>query len=126
VLATRRARGDGSTPTTIPFPSLLRSSRATAMRHGILEPPFCVVLQGDKPTHVGRETRRYGAGAYLMSALEYPTAGLITRASAARPYLAIRVLLEVREIAEVMVESAPALIRAAPAAPAVFVGVAAT
>jgi hypothetical protein len=59
-----------------------------------------------------------------MSALEYPTAGRITRASAARPYLAIRVGFDVREIAEVIIDGAVVLGGAERATPAVFVGVA--
>ncbi|MEO7734546.1 MAG: AraC family transcriptional regulator [Kofleriaceae bacterium] len=125
-LVVQRVRGDGLTTTAIPFLSLLRSSRPTAMRPGLLEPSLCVVLQGERRTRFGREIRSCGAGAYVMSALEYPTSGQIIRASAARPYLAIRVVFDVGEIAEVIVEGAPAmgLARGVPAIPAVFVGVA--
>ena len=135
-LVTLRVRGDGTTTTTIPFLSLVRSARPTAMRRGLLEPSLSLVLQGERRTRFGGETRRCGAGAYVVSALEYPAAGEIVRASEARPYLAIRVVFDVHEMAEVIgdgiggvdgvrgVDGAAVVARAEPATPAVFVGVA--
>src|ERR1700753_1077707 len=103
-LVDRRAHGEGTTETAIPFLSLLRSPRPTAMRHGILTPSFCLVVQGDKRLLVGRDAYRYGAGWYVMSALEFPTSGQITRATTTAPYLAIRLTFDVREIAEGIAE----------------------
>ena len=123
-LAARRAKTDGTTETAIPFLSLLRSAKPTPLSHGILQPSMCLVVQGDKQLMVGAETYRYGAGWYVMSALEFPVAGHIVRASQATPYLAVRVTFDVRELADVIVEAELTERETAPAGPAVIVGAA--
>src|SRR5581483_5882460 len=97
-LVSRRAHGKGATETAIPFLSLLRSPRPSPMRHGILTPSLCLVVQGDKRLLVGRDAYSYGPGWYVMSALEFPTSGQITRASTSAPYLAVRIMFDVREL----------------------------
>jgi len=121
-LTARHARRDGSTATAIPWLSLLRSSRTTPLTYGVIQPSLCLIVQGGKRLHVGRETHAYGAGSYVMSALEFPTSGEITAATLAAPYLALRVSLEAAEIAAVVSEAKLDL-RARPAnpEPAVFV-----
>lgn len=115
-LAKRLATKDGETATAIPFVSLLRADRPSALRRGIIEPSLCLIVQGKKKLMVGRTTHRYGAWSYTASAIDFPTAGEITDA----PYLAVRVKLDVRELAELAAEAPPA--RAT--GPAVFVAAA--
>jgi hypothetical protein len=88
-LTKKHAPADGTTPTAIPFLSLIRASKPTPLRSGILEPSICLVVEGDKRLLVGRDAHRYGAGSYCMSALEFPTAGKVVTA----PYHAIRIVL---------------------------------
>src|SRR5258708_24523267 len=118
-LIKKHAHADGTTPTAIPFLWLIRASKPTPLRSGILEPSICLVVEGDKRLLVGREAHRYGAGSYCMSALEFPTAGKVVTA----PYHAIRIVLDVRRIAQIIldgeIEAAPA-----PRGPAVFVAAA--
>lgn len=116
----QRARGEGATPTALAFLSLLRSTRPTPLRHGVIEPSVCLVVQGEKRLQVGADTFRYGAGSYVMSAIEYPTAGQIVAASAGKPYLAVRITLPAHELAAVIVEAKLASDRA-PSGPPVFV-----
>ena len=118
-LTKKHAQADGTTPTAIAFLSLIRASKPTPLRSGILEPSICLVVEGDKRLLVGRDAHRYGPGSYCMSALEFPTAGKVVTA----PYHAIRIVLDVREIAQIIldgeIEAAPA-----PRGPAVFVAAA--
>lgn len=123
-IAARRATGDGATATDLPFLSLLRSTKATALSRGLLQPSMCLVLQGDKQLMVGRDTYQYGAGWYAMSAIEFPVSGHIVRASSSTPYLAVRVELDLREIADVIVEAELPERGPVPAGPAVIVGAA--
>jgi AraC-like DNA-binding protein len=124
-LVSRRARGEGTTATGIPALSLLRSSRPSELRHGIIQPSLCLVVQGGKQIQVDRESYAYGAGSYVMSAIEYPTSGRITVATPSVPYLAIRIALDVHELADVIAHAELALARPpARRAPAVFVGAA--
>lgn len=101
----RRAPGDGRTATVVPFLTLLRESRPTALRHGVIEPSLCAVVQGGKRLHVGSETYDYAAPSFAMSAVEYPTSGHVIDASPRVPYLAIRIALDPGEIAQVVVDA---------------------
>lgn len=122
-LVARRAEGDGTTGSVIPFVSFLRAGRPTPTRHGVSEHTICLVVQGGKRLQVGPERYAYGAGGYMMSAVEIPVAGQITAASSGRPYLAVRVGLPVAEIAAVVIEAKIDLSgRPAPPSPATFVG----
>lgn len=122
-LVARHTRADGQSDTTVPFVQLLRWSRPTPTRHGVLEPSLCLVVQGGKRIQLGRQSYAYGAGSFVMSALEYPTAGQIAEATVARPYLALRVALPTVELAAVAVEAKLDFARAAvPAGPAAFIG----
>lgn len=115
------ARNEGSTPTAIPFVSLLRASKPNALRSGILEPSLCLVVRGEKRLLLGKEAHNYGAGHYVSTAIEFPTSGHVTAA----PYLAVRIALDPREVAQVVVDGAIDLTRIAGSRkPAVFVGAA--
>ena len=70
-LTKKHTHADGATPTAIPFLSLIRASKPTPLRSGILEPSICLVVEGDKRLLVGREAHRYGAGSYCMTKQQY-------------------------------------------------------
>jgi AraC-like DNA-binding protein len=99
------ASADGSNATSLPFLSILAATRPSPTRSGILEPSLCYVAQGGKRLEIGREIYTYGAGSYVVSAIESPTAGQITRASRSEPYLAIRIALDATEIASVILDA---------------------
>jgi AraC-like DNA-binding protein len=104
-LVARRATADGQTETAVPFVRLLRESRPTARRHGVIEPSLCALLQGRKRMHVGAQTFEYAAPQYVMSAVEFPTSGHVIAATPRAPYLAIRIALDAGEIAQVIADA---------------------
>jgi AraC-like DNA-binding protein len=125
----KRALADGETKTPVPFASLLRYPQPSATRQGVIEPSLCVVVQGTKELQLAGQTYRYGAFSYVMSAIEFPTAGRITGATRAKPYLALRIALDPAAIAQVLVDAnlealaaAAVTSTASPARPAIFVG----
>jgi AraC-like DNA-binding protein len=120
--ASRAASGEGATATSIPFLSILRSSKPTRTRHGVLEPSLCFVVQGAKRLEIGGTSHAYGAGSYVASAIDFPTSGQITRATRDEPYLAVRIAFDATEIAAIIVEAGLDLGAAAPrASESVFV-----
>ncbi len=122
-LVGRRATSDGRTATALPFLTLLRESHPTSLRHGVIEPSLCAIVQGGKRLHIGTETYDYNAPSFAMSAVEFPTSGHVTVATPRKPYLALRIALDAGEIAQVIVEAELDLgAKAAPTKPAVFVG----
>lgn len=113
---------DAVTRTAIPFVSLLRSSRPTAMNLGLLDPSACLVVQGGKSVLIGRKIVHYGPGNYIVSVLDVPTAGQVSEASPKRPYLSVKIGLDVNEIAAVFIESGIQPRREDDASPCVHVG----
>ncbi len=105
-LALKHSEGsDGRIQTAIPYFEILKSTKPSSLRHGILTPSFCVVLQGNKKVFVGAEILKYGAGTYLASIIDIPTSGQIIGASAKAPYLGLRIDFTNEEIVSVMREA---------------------
>jgi AraC-like DNA-binding protein len=104
-LIRRHAPNEGIAQTNLPAVGLIRSNRPTLLRGGILRPSVCVVVQGGKKIHLGKESIGYGPGSYLASTIDMPAAGHVTAASSARPYLSITFDLPPGEIASVLTEA---------------------
>lgn len=98
-------RGEQHT-TAIPGLSLFRRDELTGPISGMYEPSICVVAQGAKRVLLGKETYIYDAHHYLITSVHLPTIVQIIDASREKPYLGLRLKLDLREIAQMMVDSA--------------------
>jgi AraC-like DNA-binding protein len=106
-LADRIARAlphDGATEPQAGL-QLRRYSEPTGRLHAFCEPAFCVIAQGSKTLLLGEDTFRYDPAHYMISTVELPMSGQVVEASADRPYLAFRLVLDPAVVASVMVES---------------------
>lgn len=113
---------DGTVRTSIPFVSLMRSSRPTPLAHGVLTPSFCLLIQGKKTFHRGNEIVSYVAGDYLASVIDMPGAGQVVDASKDSPYIGIRVELTAKEMADVIMDAKITISAGDKLKPAAFVG----
>jgi AraC-like DNA-binding protein len=104
-IANKAALQDGNHPTLIPFLSFYRRSAPTPFSAGVLTPSFCLIAQGSKKVHIGREIYRYRAGDFLASIIDMPAAGCIVGATPSSPYLGLRIELTTQEIATVAAEA---------------------
>ncbi|QGZ41872.1 AraC-like DNA-binding protein [Pseudoduganella flava] len=107
--------------TAIPWLSFIRLAAPTPTQCAMLEPSMCLLLQGEKRTLVGQEVLAYGPGSYVLSGVELPVAGQVTAATAAAPYLGIRVGLDTKELAAFLLEMRPPVPPAAEGRSAVYV-----
>ncbi|WP_136605643.1 AraC family transcriptional regulator [Paenibacillus dokdonensis] len=96
---------EGRTETDVPFFSLIRRNRPTAMMPGVLTPSFCLILQGSKKLHLGQDMIYYGAGDYLVSLFDIPASGQVVSATRQSPYIGLRIEITADEIASVMSEA---------------------
>lgn len=103
--ALKYAPKDGQNPTSIPFFEILKSTKPSPLRHGVLKPSFCVILQGNKKVLVGTEVLKYGAGFYLASLVDIPTSGQIIGANEKNPYLGLRIEYTNEEITSVIMDA---------------------
>lgn len=104
-LASKHASKDGQNPTAISFFEVLKSNQPTQIRHGMLKPSFCVILQGKKKVFVGTEVLNYGPGNYLAAIVDFPVAGQILDASEKLPYLGLRIEYTTEDINAVLNEA---------------------
>ncbi|NTU59022.1 MAG: AraC family transcriptional regulator [Chlorobiaceae bacterium] len=101
-----RLTADGSRPTTaIPELSLYRRdapSEPTSYLHG---PSICLIAQGSKRVMLGEEAYVYDAHHFLITSVGLPVVAQVIEASAAQPYLGLTLRLDLRVIAQLIMDS---------------------
>lgn len=85
--------------------SLFRRDQPTEPISGMYEPSVCLVAQGAKRVILGDDTFVYDPYHYLITSVHLPTVVQIVEASSAKPYLGLRLMLDLREVAQLMVDS---------------------
>ena len=99
---------DGSFELRIPGVHASRFSRVmTNCVHALRIPSLCIVAQGAKTVLVGQETFEYDASRMIVFSVALPVASQITQASASEPYLALKLDLEPRKVAELVLKVYP-------------------
>jgi hypothetical protein len=91
--------------TALPYLSFIRFTQPTELSRGVLAPSMCLVLQGKKRILIGQDVTAYGSGAYVVSAIDMPVSGQVVEASRARPYLGVRIDIDPKEVAALIIES---------------------
>lgn len=91
--------------TAIPGLALFRRDEPTEPISGMYEPSICLVAQGAKRVLLGEDTYVYDAQHYLITSVHLPTVVQIISASREKPFLGLRLILDLREISQMMVDS---------------------
>lgn len=91
--------------TAVPGLSLYRRDEPTPPMSGMYEPSVCLVVQGAKRVLLGDDSFLYDAQHYLITSLHLPTVVQVVQASRERPYLGLKLKLDLREISQLMVDS---------------------
>ncbi len=91
--------------TAIPGLSLFRRIEPTEPTTGMYQPSICMVAQGAKRVQLGDDIYVYDAHHYLITSVHLPTVVQITEASAAKPYLGLRLTFDLKEVAQLMADS---------------------
>jgi len=89
------------------FPGILiyQSSKPTESEISVLKPAFCFIAQGSKDVLLNDELFHYDSGNYLISTLDLPIKSNVVEASPKKPYLTLRIDLDLALVASVMMES---------------------
>jgi AraC-type transcriptional regulator N-terminus len=99
---------DDSFELRIPGVHAGRMSRAnTQCFHTLRLPSLCIAAQGAKTVIVGKDTYEYDASRMIVFSVALPIASQITRASHSEPYLSLRLDLDPRKIAELILKVYP-------------------
>lgn len=107
-LAERIARWTGENnqlTTAIPSLTLYRWETPTEPTSYLHPSSICLIAQGSKRVMLGEDTYEYDANHFLITSVGLPVVAQILEASREKPYLGLRLELDQRMIAELMVDS---------------------
>lgn len=107
-LAERIARWTGENnqlTTAIPSLTLYRWETPTEPTSYLHPSSICLIAQGSKRVMLGEDTYEYDANHFLITSVGLPVVAQILEASTEKPYLGLRLELDQRMIAELMVDS---------------------
>jgi AraC-like DNA-binding protein len=113
-LALGAAPRDGPHDTALPGLQVIRASAPGQPLPAVYEPGLVLVLQGRKQAVLGDTVLDYDPLHCLVIAVTVLPQARIVQASPAEPYLCVRLSVDTRELAGLLLEAAPAV----PAAPA--------
>jgi AraC-like DNA-binding protein len=99
-LIDRHCPADGMVDTAIPGVKIFRGSNTEVPTCTIMTSVFAIMAQGAKRITVGDDTYDYDARHYLISSVDLPIFGRITRASIAEPYLGLGLAIDPLKINE--------------------------
>src|SRR5471032_93131 len=95
------ARTDGDYTCAVASLAFYRRSAASDPMPCIYGLGLGIALQGDKRVTLGSGIYDYGPGQSLLTSVDLPVVSYVTRASAAEPYLGLRLALDGRRIAQI-------------------------
>src|SRR6202051_4327339 len=95
---------DGTHQSTLPWLALIRASVPTVRMPTVYQPCLSIVVQGRKRAVLKGEGFHYDALNYLVVSVTLPAMGQVLEASAERPYLCLRLNLDLEEIARLLLE----------------------
>ena len=103
-LVTRLTPREGLHASAVPGFMLIRTDSPSSPMPSLYEPSLCIVVQGRKRAMVGDEIFTYDALNYLTVSVTLPAVGHVIEASKERPYLCLRLELDARMIAELLLQ----------------------
>lgn len=104
-LVERIARAVPTDGSAEPLPGihLHRVSAPKGPMHGVLNPAFCVIAQGSKEVFLGDTRFQYDPDHYLLVTVGLPITSQVIEASLERPYLSLRLDLDLSQLGSVVV-----------------------
>ncbi|MEX0739976.1 MAG: AraC family transcriptional regulator [Pseudohongiella sp.] len=102
-LANRFTDTEGANTSAIPTLSFYRITQRNTMMPAVYEPSLCIIVQGRKDVLLGKDVYRYGAMEFLIATVNLPIIGTVVEASEARPYLVVKVDIDIKQIYDLLV-----------------------
>jgi AraC-like DNA-binding protein len=100
----RLAPLDGTHQSALPSLALSRSSVPTVRMPVVFQPCLAIVVQGSKRAVLNDEVFHYDALNYLVVSVTLPGVGHVLEATPERPYLSLRLNLDLEEIARLVLQ----------------------
>ena len=94
----------GMIQSTIADLVLYRTEVTTEITPVIYEPSLCIMLQGEKEVYLNNDRIVYDPLSYLLVPVTVPASGKVTKASPETPYLALRLTIDLKELADLVID----------------------
>lgn len=104
-LTAKHCPEDGIHPTVLESLHLIRASHINEPMPVLYAPALCIIVQGSKHAILGGEVYRYDPHQYLVVSVDLPVIGQVIEATPDKPYLCLRLDLNVLQIGELMRET---------------------
>jgi AraC-like DNA-binding protein len=104
---THATEGQPHQPAALPGVLLMRFDQPAPVACAVYEPCVALTVQGSKRLVLGEQAVRYGEDRLLVVTMDLPVKSVVMEASPARPYLAVGLRLDWRELAALMLEIPP-------------------
>ncbi|MBY0419442.1 MAG: AraC family transcriptional regulator, partial [Pararheinheimera sp.] len=88
----------------IPDLCLYRTEVTTEITPVVYEPSLCIMLQGEKEVYLSNDRIVYDPLSYLLVPVTVPASGKVTKASPTTPYLALRLTIDLKELADLVID----------------------
>lgn len=96
---------EGTNPTSIPGVYLFKASGTDAPVPTVYSPCLCIIAQGYKDVLLDKEKYKYGPLQYLAVSVNLPLMNKITKATKDKPYLLIKIDMDIKQIADLLVNA---------------------
>jgi AraC-like DNA-binding protein len=100
----RAPAGDLQRTPELPGLMLMRLDQPQINSCNVYEPCVAVIVQGSKRVLLGDQTLNYGEDRYLIASMDLPVKTALMQASPERPYLAVALRLDWRDIASLVLD----------------------
>jgi len=114
--------GDGVHATAIGGLFCIRLTAPNMKLPSVYQPSICVIVQGAKRVLLEDEIYHYAPPQFLAVSVDLPLLGQVVEASAQRPYLCLQIVIEPRQIGELIAQSDDARWSRSDTARGLFVG----
>jgi AraC-like DNA-binding protein len=94
----------GGIESLIPELFLYRTDVPTEVTPVVYEPSLCIMLQGEKEVYLNTDRLIYDPLSYLLVPITVPVSGKVTQASPEQPYLALRMTIDLKELADLVID----------------------
>ena len=99
---TRFSKHDGFHDSPIQGFDFIRWDQTSEPIHDVYDPSLCIIVQGAKTVAAGPHRVKYSPGDYLVAAADMAVTGEVTQASPDRPYLCLRLKLDMMQLSELV------------------------
>ena len=95
---------DGVKECIIPELYLYRTEVMTDVTPVVYDPSLCIMLQGEKEVYLNNDKLVYDPLSYLLVPVTVPVSGKVTKASVNKPYLALKMTIDLKKLADLVID----------------------